>query len=403
MSVLIAQEGALTWFENLAWECLPAPLPSGIRLLSRRGLLGIEVQGLVGAIPLQDGRTLRILPKVGNTNFFRLLFVAEGNQQELNREYEDFVSYSSDPESSVEQIAARQLLESISEILRRSPKTSRQVATVSSDFSRGQLLPVATALKIAQRTSAPVVSRTKLRSLNTPENRILNEAARRAHSMLNQAEQATYLRTLHHWIERFPRSKHISRDLEFVERSFAKNNYGGPRGYYQRALMLARVILGSHGFSISGDDNQVSGDALLINTADIFEKYLRRVVQSTHEGEGFIVTKGNANSESLYTDGSFSLEPDIIVERRNRIVLIADAKYKTPTGPDHYQMYVYLKRHSVSCGVLICPNFDSNDVMMREFLTPDRLIIRELHVPMNDLDLTEATLASIVRDYSSGY
>lgn len=403
MKTVLVQEGAITWDDSIKLENLPTPLPSGIRLLSKEGKIGIEVQGLAGAIPLTDGSTLRILPKIGNVNFFRLLFLAEGNQKELNREYQEFVAYSLTEEASIEQIAARQLLQTISEILRRSPMVARRSAIVSSSFSRGKLLPVATALKMAQKNSFPVVSSTKIRSVNTPENRILTEACRRAYSMISSVDQVIHKTTHSRWLDRFPRSNAIEVDLEKIERKFAKNGYGGPRGYYQKALMLARIVLGTHGFSNSADQSHVLGDAILINTADIFEKYLRRIIQYTHEANGYIVTKGDVGSESLYTDGSFSLEPDILIEKNGKVVLVADAKYKSPTGPDHYQMYVYLKRYSAKCGVLICPNFDSSEVRVREYLTPDKLVIRELHVPMDDLDRTEATLASLVRDYSSSY
>jgi len=403
MNTLIAQEGSVTWFDDLKLEDFPTPIPSGVRILARQGQVGLDIQGLAGALPLLDGRTLRILPKIGNANFLRLLFVAEGNQQELTREYEEFVSYSTDDDTTVEQVAARSLLSSIGEIMRRSPKPCRTPKKVFGDFSRGQIIPVETALKLAQRVSSPVVSKTKVRSIDTPENRLLSEAAVRAFSMLDIDDQLTHAKTYHAWLQRFERSRQITSDLEAIERGFARNHYGGPRGYYQKALMLAQVILGSNGLSLSGQNEQVWGDSLLINTADIFEKYLRRVIQFNYEDKGFIVTKGDSNSASLYTNGSFSLEPDIVIQNGNNIALIADAKYKEPTGPDHYQMYVYLRRYSVKSGVLICPNFVSNECKIREFLTPDRLVVRELHVPMNDLDLTETKLASIVQDFSVGY
>lgn len=403
MNIRVAYEGEVTWFDTLSLEDLPAPLPNGIRILSKSGKLGIDIQGIAGAIPLMDGSTLRIQPKIGNTNFFRLLFIAEGNQKELTREYDDFVSYSVTTSESIEQIAARQFLESVAEILRRSPINSRQKATITSTVARGQLVPVATALNVAKRLSNPVVSMAQVKTTQTPENAIISEAVYRAPLFLNEAERLKYASTATRWQNRFLRSVSISDDLETIDRKFAKNGYGGPRGYYQKALMLARVILGAHGFSISDSEHNVSGDALLINTADVFEKYLRRVVQLSHEAYGFVITKAGIDSTSLYVDGSFSLEPDILVEKAGTVALIADAKYKTPTSADHYQMYVYLKRYSANCGILICPNFNSTKVSVKEFLTPDRLVIRELHVPMSDLDRTEATLGSLVRDFSTSY
>src|ERR1039457_760727 len=119
-----AKEGEITWLPGLAGGDIPQ-LPQGINLHLKKGEMGIGVEGLIGAIPLLNGDTLQIVPKIGQVNFFRLLFKAEGFQRDLEREYADFVSYSLDEDQNIDHIVARQLMLSAAEIMKRSPQQGR--------------------------------------------------------------------------------------------------------------------------------------------------------------------------------------------------------------------------------------------------------------------------------------
>jgi 5-methylcytosine-specific restriction endonuclease McrBC regulatory subunit McrC len=292
---------------------------------------------LAGAIPLLNGDTLQILPKVGRLNFLRLLFRAEGSQRDLEREYEDFVSYSIDSEENIDSIVARQLLHSAAEIMKRSPQKGRTARRRVGLFAAGRMDVMETALNIARRKQEPVSYYVKERTVDIAENRVLTEAVGRAWALLDR-DNRVELRWAHdRWLDRFPGSRNLTLDMEEVERGFAEGRYGGSRDYYRRALMLAQVILGSAGLGFS-EAAAVEGDAILLNTPDIFEKYLRNVVSAAYSEAGYVVTKGGVGVTSLYTDGSFELEPDIVISRDGRTLLIADAKYKLPTAADHYQM-----------------------------------------------------------------
>jgi 5-methylcytosine-specific restriction endonuclease McrBC regulatory subunit McrC len=80
---------------------------------------------------------------------------------------------------------------------------------------------------------------------------------------------------------------------------------------------------------------------------------------------------------------------------------MCDAKYKVPTAADHYQMQTYLKRFGLRTGILLCPNFEGERVEERVFQTPDDTSIREVYLPMEDLDITEDFLGTLVEKYSA--
>ena len=65
MTVHYAHEGSLTWLDGLRPSLFPSGLPSGIQMVFREDRFGVRCDGVVGALALGDGSTLRILPKVG--------------------------------------------------------------------------------------------------------------------------------------------------------------------------------------------------------------------------------------------------------------------------------------------------------------------------------------------------
>ena len=163
--------------------------------------------------------------------------------------------------------------------------------------------------------------------------------------------------------------------------------------------MLSQIVLGSAGLGFN-EAATIEGDAVLLNTADIFEKYLRNVISTAYSGAGYVVTKGDFGVTSLYTDGSFGLRPDIVMSRDGRILLISDAKYKEPTAGDHYQMHTYLVVTGVTRGLLLAPLFQGDEVVVREYSTADKLVVREVYLPMSNLTVTEEFLGAVIERFS---
>jgi 5-methylcytosine-specific restriction endonuclease McrBC regulatory subunit McrC len=391
-----AKEGELAWLPGLHLSDIPSPLPNGIAVHLRGAEIGLEAQGLVGAIPLLNGYTLQIGPKIGRVNFFRLLFKAEGFQPELEREYDAFVSYSVEEIENIDSIVARQLLFSAAEIMKRSPQQGRVRRRRRGMFAAGQIDVVSTALNLACRTEDPVTYFIRERTLDIPENRVLTEAITRAWRTLDETDRVQLRSVQERWRNRFPASADLDADLEHVERGFASGRYGGPRDYYRRALMLAQIVLGSNGLGLSSGET-VEGDAILLNTADIFEKYLRSVISDAYSDSGYVVSKGGVGVTSLYTDGSFELQPDITISKDGRTLLIADAKYKQPTAGDHYQMHTYLAVNHIKRGLLLAPLYEGDEVVLREYSTTDKTVVREVYLPMNNLPLTEDFLRTVLQ------
>ena len=393
------REGEISWLPGLTLHHLPQALPTGIYVHAKGALLGLEAQGVAGSIPLRNGDTLQILPKVGQVNFLRMLFLAEGRQGRLRRDYDDFVAFSVDEDESLNFLVARQLIASAARILHQSPMVGRIERKGRGAFAVGRLDPVKTALNIAARKSAPVEYTRRERTLDTAENRVISEALVRAQSSLLPADREMYDPVILKWHRKFNRSNRIKDDLHEVEEGFSSSRYGGPRGYYHRALMLSQIVLGSFGVGL-GEASLVEGDAMLLNTADVFERYLRATIASRYAAEGYVVSKGGGAMQSLYTDGSYEITPDIIIQKDGKTVLIADAKYKTPSSSDHYQMNAYLGVMGTSKGILLAPAMGKHKVYARAYATGRGCFVHEAFLPMADLKATEAFLSSLVEQFA---
>ena len=167
-------EGQETWLPGVSQADIPHPWPSSITVRLRSTSVGVEPQGVVGTVPLLNGDTIQIVPKIGHVNFLRLFITAGGLQRELGREFEEFVSYSLDNESSINSLVARQLFVAALDILRLSPRIGRVNRRREGSFAVGRLEAGATAFNIATRRQEPVVYWTKERTSDIPENRVFD-------------------------------------------------------------------------------------------------------------------------------------------------------------------------------------------------------------------------------------
>ncbi len=287
---------------------------------------------------------------------------------------------------------------SVSEILARSPKHERVKRTKHGVFAIGHIDSMARAFNLAYRKSEPVVYTLKERIFDIPENRIITEAILRALPLLNPKYFITFQPIANRWCKRFPTSNQLNNDLQIIEQRFASGKYGGLRDYYKKALMLALLILSSNGFGFNTAAT-ILGDAVLLNTASVFEEYIRNIIKRSYYNTDYTVSKGEYKTQSLYTNGSYSLHPDVIIDKKGEVILICDAKYKQPDSSDHYQMYVYLLTYGIKSGVLLAPLFEGDDIIIQEFSTFDRTVIREVYLPMTNLKLTEDFLGDIISKF----
>ena len=380
MTIRPVTEGKPAYFDDVVLEDLPPDLPEGVKLLSRDGQLGLLFDGVVGSVPLRNGDTVQVEPKIGEANFLYMLFRCEGDQRTLQRQYDELVEYATDKSETLSSLAARRMVNEADRILRQGPLTARRRIVRHQQSVSGRVNVLKTALAVERGSPDPVVTTLLVKTTDTAENRLIADALRRSAQYLDGEEAAEFARAVgHRWTRRLAGPGNSGADLDTVDRRSSRGEYGGPRSYYSEALLLARIILGAMGLSAVGA-GAVQGDAMLLNASDVFERYLRRVIADHYGSLGFMVAKGGPFTHSLYVDGNYELEPDIVIWR-NGITLVADAKYKHPTSDDHYQMLAYLRAFGTSTGLLLSPHYrPSAGVSQKSYSTPDGLTVTEVRL-----------------------
>ncbi len=115
--------------------------------------------------------------------------------------------------------------------------------------------------------------------------------------------------------------------------------------HYGAALRLARAIL--EALSWTHTDGRARGGSFLVNMANVFERYVAARVESHVGVEGVAVTAQD-RSWWLDVDRVISLRPDLVMRRGERVLTVADTKYKnlspnagSPANGDVYQAVAY--------------------------------------------------------------
>lgn len=391
-------EGKINWLHSIDLADIPDELPLKLKVHVRDGCIGLEPDSIVGAIPLNSGDTVKIIPKVGTVCFLELLIRAEGNQSSLRQEFEDIVEVSSIERRGFEQLIYLPFMAALDEILRKSPMQERKNMKFRSKYLVGNISFRETALNIAAKKLAdPIVSTKKVKTTDSPENRLLSSALINCFHELSSDSQHKYISVFERWKKRIGLNQLSGNDLNIIENRFNRVDYGGPRAYYKRALTLARIIMGSHGLSLDGTES-LNSSGFLINTPDVYEKYIRNVLASAYTEQGYLVKKGSTSFTSLYVDGSYELMPDVYIEKSGTPLLIIDAKYKKPSASDHYQLIVYLAEHRVNKGVLISPNFHSDEVEIINYKSESGFLVKEIYLPMSNLKRSEEFLTNLIEN-----
>jgi 5-methylcytosine-specific restriction enzyme subunit McrC len=391
-----ATESSITWLSGFQRDLIPSYLADKVRFVVKGSATGIEIGNIIGSVILNNGDTLHIKPKVGEINFFRMLLVCEGLRAELNHDYQEFIGYQENSDASLPALIARRFLYELHYVLKASLRFERTKLIQEQQFVQGKILPVPTLKNIRKRRAFPVATVVAVRDFDTAEHRILAEAAKYALSYvnINTSNKNPHIVSARYWIKRFSGSLRLIQDLAEVNCNLRKSKYAGVRGYYVRTLTLAKVILGQSGFT-QGKAEEIYGDVILINSATLFEEYIRNIIAEKYHPQGFSVRKGGNPTEFLYVDGSYKLTPDIAIFKGVNQVLVGDAKYKIPDAKDHYQILSYMRSYGLTTGVLFAPSFSEKEEVISERKTQQGEKVIEMYLPLSNLDTTETLLGQL--------
>lgn len=358
----------------------------------------LEAGPFVGALPLAGDRVLYLVPRAGRRAFARMLLTTEGLDQAIQDELDAEVPFGAEEEEgSWVRLLARPFLRRLVGIEKESLAFARAERRETLPHARGRVDILPTLRDVARGAVRPVHVRYRMRTYETPENRMIAAAAER---LLALGETGAELTPVADRWAKWVKTKPLRlSEFQHVQAGLSTKRYTGSRSYYAPVLVMARLILSEAGLSFDAKE-RVEMETVLVNMRLLFERYVRRLMAMTLTPQGLVVEKveGGARARTLFQDGTASLYPDVLVSGAQGVRLVADAKYKpnhdTPNA-DYFQMAAYLDAYSCTTGMLIKPSARNTASLELRRMRDNRRVY-ELSLPLDLPDQAEGSLIDAV-------
>jgi 5-methylcytosine-specific restriction enzyme subunit McrC len=145
------------------------------------------------------------------------------------------------------------------------------------------------------------------------------------------------------------------RDRAIAQAGVKERNIPEQKSYYYRAIEIALMILSDTGISLQSSGNDVSLASFIVNFEELFEEYLRRVLQAGAPVD-FYVKDGNKEGKRYLFDEKKGqpAQPDIVVSAGKSRIVVAEVKYKEkPSRDDINQAITYAVCYRTRNAVLV--------------------------------------------------
>lgn len=329
----------------------------------RSGRIVLVAKSNVGLIPVNDRVAIHVIPRFPIANLFYVIQRAESKLRFAAghlRSYDISSRTGLDPSS----VVGNHLVEMLSHV-RREGLLRRYVDRSLDNRVDGALMLSET---VSRYYSAGIrhrqVRRVTELSSDIEENQLLKSAVHRLGRFYAGASDKTVrsrgvaateaLAQLFDGVSRFdahPRS--IRQALpQYIKRLPVHHRP------YASMLWLAYVIETGHGLSIE-KLGPATLDTFVVNLADVFEDYVRRVVIDNIETilPGYAVRNGNNEQVPLFVQGqSFKVKPDIYLTRPGKRTVVLDAKYKPAIKPpDRYEVMAFCEALGAKTAIVLSP------------------------------------------------
>lgn len=380
------KEASTTYIDNLSLQSLPSTIPAQIKFVKNKGKIGIEVGNVVGLVPLGNGDSIRILPKYKGINIVEMMLYVQGitNKHKESKIGEQFDLGENLPRV---ELFVQVFLRDLRVIEERSLKFERKKENLQSKYAKGSVNWCRTLINIKRKKESPIETKMHVQSFDIPENYLLAAAAKKA--IKYTAKYSNDWILLNKWIQRFGEID-VSKLFRSIDKKLIQDRISGARSYYRNAVISAKVILGYYGIDLG---ENIEGDAILVNTPELYEEYVRAGCGNRLKEYGIFITKNFAPPEYLFTNGTCELIPDLVFRKGDSTILIGDVKYKEPDSKDYYQLYTYIKKAGINSGVVFTPskNGESEPIIQKR-KSFDDVCIYDVSIPNTNSKALEQTI-----------
>ena len=324
----------------------------------RAGQISLRATRFVGTIPLTPDLAVRVVPRATIANLSYMLARSGVIPSAISGFITGYMPRFEATENA-EQVYARSLIDGLKLIARRGLMKEYLPAKHQAPW-RGRLLASDTVRKHASKgIRYRHEFEQNILTSSTIENIALKMALRQVIDRLSENDRASDLlsvaRSLYRDMWHVSEWHETTSDL--VRHLSRKFHTLSPRQiHYKDPLWTAYLILQSvlPEFSFDGF---VRLDSLIIDVSKVFEAFLRRELAIRLKSHGYWVQDGNNAPRTFFRDGgSYSVHPDMVIHRDDKVVAILDTKYKPePKASDRYEVLSFMDVMPVDLGGFVCP------------------------------------------------
>lgn len=380
-------------------------LPSGYSkyfsvVLDEDGDWALDAGSYAGLLPCEGDVVIQIDPKFDVSDLSYLLLRSGDIARWFERPNEREVPYqiARDDLSSFFEALVHTFLSRIDQVKRYGLLRREVVHSIQSSVIRGKI-DMTGLRKTCTKANMLLPQRVRDYLISNPENRILAECLRFLSGWkLLTVGRSEVLKRLDYF-EPLSRDKVTKSDLSEVRRVLTEGDVPSSRRYYLPALELATLILQRAGITL-GTKDDVSFYPIMVNTYEIFERYIRNLCRDSLRPTPVVVLNGRDLSRWFY-DRAYDrllLKPDILLIQGGETLAALDVKYKTgPSASDHYQMAAYLDTYGLSRGAFVTATAEGGAGAVGEF-QKSRRTVYDFSFNLKQIHASEARLQEFVTE-----
>ena len=356
----------------------------------------ITAKNYVGVIPMNDGTTIEILPKV----FSHAAFTDEEEKEKKvkkllidmlktlrNTPFKSLQATNVNIDKlSIFEIFIRMFVDEVFYIVKRGLKCDYETIQSNENVFKGKMV---FAVQIKHNYAHKERSFVEYDEFNTnrAENKILKSTLSYLYKCTTSSRNKSDIKTLLNAFNSVDESNEYKSD-------FAKIVPDRKTADYQTALMWSKVFLMGKSFtSFSGSEVAF---ALLFPMETLFESYIAAQLKKMLGHSEYSLSAQDKTYHLFDGPRKFLMKPDIVIKNKALAqVFVMDTKWKVLSADkanyaisqaDMYQMYAYQKKYTSENVTLLYPLTEKVDPNQNiEFLSNDGTVIRIRFVDLFDL------------------
>lgn len=330
----------------------------------RDGNIVIVPKGFVGLIPVNDRVAIHVLPRFPITNLFHILHRSSATLKFIEGHLRTYSVANQDDEHDPIALLADQLTQA-STAVRRSGLLRRYAAYEHVGMPSGALdfTQTVSRFRTAGIRHKQVWNRTE-HSVQLRENQLIKLALHKLlsyYTSLNQRRFSDRIKVIRETLFLFDAVDMPEHQAYFGELELATMVAKLPASHrqYGSLLWLSFLIHSRKGIAIE-QSGTAAFDTFVVNTADVFEDYVRILISDASEQlvQGSKAKNGNVDQVNLFVEGDrHKVKPDIYLRRGAVNLAVLDAKYKPQLrASDRYEVLAFCEALATKKAVLISPS-----------------------------------------------